>query len=108
MRERVRGQRRGLVGRQDQGRRKDTGKLSHLDQNSHSNSNSNSNPNPYLNPYLCPNPCVVSAKFENVDDMLQDLYQNGPLTGMFFVKQDFLAYSSGVYDCDDKTSPMLG
>lgn len=48
------------------------------------------------------------TQFENVDDMLQDLYQNGPLTGMFFVKQDFLAYSSGVYDCDDKTSPMLG
>ena len=40
--------------------------------------------------------------------MMQDLYANGPITGMFFVKQDFLSYASGVYDCDDKLSPMLG
>ena len=48
------------------------------------------------------------TQYKSVDAMMQDLYANGPITGMFFVKQDFLSYASGVYDCDDKLSPMLG
>jgi len=39
--------------------------------------------------------------------MAQDIYQNGPITGMFFVKQDFLTYKSGVYK-PSLFSPMLG
>merc|ERR1711907_770498 len=39
--------------------------------------------------------------------MAQDIYQNGPITGMFFVKQDFLTYKSGVYT-PSLFSPMLG
>jgi len=41
------------------------------------------------------------------DKMAQDIYQNGPITGMFFVKQDFLTYKSGVYT-PKLFSPMLG
>merc|ERR1711939_338137 len=41
------------------------------------------------------------------DAMAQDIYQNGPITGMFFVKQDFLTYKSGVYQ-PKLLSPMLG
>ncbi|KAJ8611954.1 hypothetical protein CTAYLR_004393 [Chrysophaeum taylorii] len=39
--------------------------------------------------------------------MAAEIYQNGPITGMFFVHQDFLSYSSGVYS-SSKLSPMLG
>ena len=39
--------------------------------------------------------------------MAADIYQNGPITGMFFVKQDFLAYKSGVYE-PKLLSPPLG
>merc|ERR1711981_283621 len=41
------------------------------------------------------------------DKMAQDIYQNGPITGMFFVHQDFLTYKSGVYK-PNIFSPMLG
>jgi len=41
------------------------------------------------------------------DKMAQDIYQNGPITGMFFVHQDFLTYKSGVYQ-PKFLSPMLG
>lgn len=41
------------------------------------------------------------------DAMAQDIYQNGPITGMFFVKQDFLSYKSGVYT-PHLFSPLLG
>merc|ERR1711953_945591 len=41
--------------------------------------------------------------------MQQDIYQNGPITGMFFVHQSFLAYKSGVYKAGNPFSdPMLG
>jgi|Transcript_20680 cathepsin B len=41
--------------------------------------------------------------------MQQDIYQNGPITGMFFVHQSFLAYKSGVYKAGNPLSdPMLG
>lgn len=31
------------------------------------------------------------------DKMAQEIYANGPITGMFFVHQSFRAYKSGVY-----------
>lgn len=40
--------------------------------------------------------------------MAQEIYQNGPITAMFFVHQDFLAYKSGVYSTPLFKSPMLG
>lgn len=94
--------------------------------NHHSDANASSYPScddvgPDVAP-LCANECIDNGadwdgdknkgagktQYDNVDDMMQDLYQNGPITGMFFVKQDFLSYSSGVYDCSNKLSPMLG
>ena len=39
--------------------------------------------------------------------MAQEIFQNGPITGMFFVKQDFLTYKSGVYT-PSWFSPLLG
>ena len=39
--------------------------------------------------------------------MALEIYNNGPITGMFFVHQDFTAYKSGVYS-HKLTSPMLG
>ena len=41
------------------------------------------------------------------DKMAADIFNNGPITGMFFVHQDFLTYKSGVYS-HDGSSPMLG
>ena len=38
-----------------------------------------------------------SYNLKTVADMAQDIYQNGPITGMFFVFEDFLSYKSGVY-----------
>jgi len=44
-----------------------------------------------------------------VDHMMQDIYQNGPITGMFFVHQSFESYKSGVYKAGNPiTDPMLG
>jgi len=43
------------------------------------------------------------------DAMMQEIYQNGPITGMFFVHQSFTAYKSGVYKAGNPiTDPMLG
>jgi cathepsin B len=41
------------------------------------------------------------------DAMEQEIYQNGPITGMFFVHQSFLSYKSGVYS-SKLVDPMLG
>jgi cathepsin B len=43
------------------------------------------------------------------DSMMQDIYQNGPITGMFFVHKSFVSYKSGVYKAGNPiTDPMLG
>lgn len=42
------------------------------------------------------------------DAMMQEIYQHGPITGMFFVHQSFLAYKSGVYKSAGLLDPMLG
>merc|ERR550537_590478 len=43
------------------------------------------------------------------DAMMQEIYQNGPITGMFFVHQSFTSYKSGVYKAGFfATDPMLG
>lgn len=43
------------------------------------------------------------------DAMMQDIYQNGPITGAFFVHQSFTAYKSGVYKAGNPlTDPRLG
>ena len=43
------------------------------------------------------------------DAMMQEIYQNGPITGMFFVHQSFLSYKSGVYKAGlFFKDPMLG
>jgi cathepsin B len=41
--------------------------------------------------------------------MMQEIYQNGPITGMFFVHQSLLSYKSGVYSAGwFWKDPMLG
>ena len=41
--------------------------------------------------------------------MMQEIYKNGPITGMFFVHQSFLSYKSGVYKAGFFfKDPMLG
>jgi len=41
--------------------------------------------------------------------MQQEIYQKGPITGMFFVHQSFMAYKSGVYKAGSFfKDPMLG
>jgi cathepsin B len=54
--------------------------------------------------------CPQNATNGNcVDLMMQDIYQNGPITGMFFVHQSFESYKSGVYKAGNPiTDPMLG
>mmetsp|Transcript_17924 Transcript_17924/g.29900 ORF Transcript_17924/g.29900 Transcript_17924/m.29900 type:complete len:362 (-) Transcript_17924:359-1444(-) len=43
------------------------------------------------------------------EEMAQEIYQNGPITGMFFVHQSFTAYKSGVYSVSHPfKDPMLG
>eukprot|EP00933_Yihiella_yeosuensis_P063040 TRINITY_DN66097_c0_g1_i1.p1 TRINITY_DN66097_c0_g1~~TRINITY_DN66097_c0_g1_i1.p1 ORF type:complete len:371 (-),score=99.16 TRINITY_DN66097_c0_g1_i1:295-1407(-) len=43
------------------------------------------------------------------DAMMQEIYKNGPITGMFFVHQSFLSYKSGVYKAGlFFKDPMLG
>jgi cathepsin B len=42
------------------------------------------------------------------DAMAQEIYQNGPVTGMFFVHQSFTTYKSGVYKKKLVNDPMLG
>lgn len=41
------------------------------------------------------------------EKMAAEIVENGPITGMFFVHEDFLSYESGVY-VSSKLSPMLG
>jgi cathepsin B len=44
-----------------------------------------------------------------VDHMMQDIYQNGPISAQFFVHQSFESYQTGVYHCSNPiTDPMLG
>jgi len=43
------------------------------------------------------------------DAMAQEIYKNGPITGMFFVRQSFTLYKSGVYQVTHPfKDPMLG
>lgn len=43
------------------------------------------------------------------DAMMQEIYNNGPITGMFFVRQSFTSYKSGVYQVTHPLrDPMLG
>lgn len=52
---------------------------------------------------------VCKAGSSCPDAMMQEIYQNGPITGMFFVHQSFLAYKSGVYKAGFFwKDPMLG
>lgn len=53
--------------------------------------------------------CQQGGNMSCPDAMMQDIYQNGPITGMFFVHQSFLSYKSGVYKAGFFASdPMLG
>jgi len=40
--------------------------------------------------------------------MMQEIYQNGPITAQFFVHESFTSYKSGVYESNGITDPMLG
>lgn len=43
------------------------------------------------------------------DHMMQEIYQNGPISAQFFVHQSFESYQSGVYHCSNPLKdPMLG
>jgi len=48
-----------------------------------------------------------AVAMERAPNKWPEIFANGPITGMFFVHQDFLAYKSGVY-AHTKNSPMLG
>jgi len=52
--------------------------------------------------------CSQDASTSCPDAMMQEIYQKGPITGMFFVHQSFLSYKSGVYQGKGLTDPMLG
>merc|ERR1719456_1849511 len=53
--------------------------------------------------------CQAGGNMSCPDAMMQEIYQNGPITGMFFVHQSFLSYKSGVYKAGFfATDPMLG
>jgi cathepsin B len=53
--------------------------------------------------------CQQGGDVKCPDAMMQEIYQNGPITGMFFVHQSFLTYKSGVYNGGDGLKdPMLG
>lgn len=53
--------------------------------------------------------CKQGSGVKCPDAMMQEIFQNGPITGMFFVHQSFLAYKSGVYKAGFPWSdPMLG
>lgn len=45
---------------------------------------------------------------ECASEMQQEIFQNGPITGMFFVHQSFTSYKSGVYKHKILGDPMLG
>jgi len=53
--------------------------------------------------------CKQGSGIKCSDQMMQEIYKNGPITGMFFVHQSFLAYKSGVYKAGlFFKDPMLG
>lgn len=53
--------------------------------------------------------CPQGDGIKCVDHMMQDLYQNGPISAQFFVHQSFESYQSGVYHSGNPlTDPMLG
>jgi len=53
--------------------------------------------------------CKQGSGVKCPDAMMQEIYQNGPITGMFFVYQSFLLYKSGVYKAGFFfKDPMLG
>jgi len=53
--------------------------------------------------------CQQGSGTKCSDAMMQEIYKNGPITGMFFVHQSFLAYKSGVYKAGlFFKDPMLG
>merc|ERR1712151_1400370 len=53
--------------------------------------------------------CQQGSNTSCPDAMMKEIYQNGPITGMFFVHQSFLAYKSGVYKAGFPfLDPMLG
>jgi cathepsin B len=53
--------------------------------------------------------CQQGGNTSCPDAMMQEIYQNGPITGMFFVHQSFTAYKSGVYKAGNFfKDPMLG
>jgi cathepsin B len=53
--------------------------------------------------------CKQGSNMSCPDAMMQEIYQNGPITGMFFVHQSFLTYKSGVYKAGSVfKDPMLG
>jgi len=53
--------------------------------------------------------CQQGGNSSCPDQMMQDIYQNGPITGMFFVHESFTHYKSGVYKAGNPiTDPMLG
>jgi len=50
---------------------------------------------------------ATTYNLKSVENMTADIYMNGPITAQFFVHQDFLSYSSGVYH-HTGIGPMLG
>merc|ERR1712039_407810 len=52
--------------------------------------------------------CKQGSGVSCAEAMRQEIYQNGPITGMFFVHQSFTAYKSGVYKKKLINDPMLG
>jgi len=53
--------------------------------------------------------CQQGGNVTCPEAMMQEIYQNGPITGMFFVHQSFVSYKSGVYKAGFPWSdPMLG
>lgn len=52
--------------------------------------------------------CQQGGDVKCPEAMRQEIYQNGPITGMFFVHQSFVTYKSGVYQSGGLTDPMLG
>lgn len=53
--------------------------------------------------------CQQGSNTSCPEAMMQEIYQHGPITGMFFVHQSLLAYKSGVYKAGNFiTDPMLG
>jgi len=53
--------------------------------------------------------CQQGGNVSCTEAMMQEIFQNGPITGMFFVHQSFLSYKSGVYKAGlFFKDPMLG